>query len=256
MTDGTASYVELTNRLAAAAARLGGRTERFGALDGFPLRLLRFGPPGAPSLLVTAGIHGEEPAAPLGLLDWLEHEAGGVADRLRVTVLPCLNPFGFVRATRGSRRVADLNRTFDDPAGPLTRPVARALGAERFALAMDLHEDCEFDAGYLYELRNDPPFLGERLLARMAEAIPLSDGQVVGPFTTRGGLIRAERPDELIRGRQGWPVALWLKSRSTAHVVTVETPGRRPLAVRAAVHRRLLAEGCAFVLAGVGRLVG
>ncbi|MEK7477094.1 MAG: M14 family metallocarboxypeptidase [Candidatus Coatesbacteria bacterium] len=243
------SFADLARRLDLATRALDGVVEEAGALEGYPFLRLAFGAMGRPAVLLDAGIHGEEPAGPLGLADWLEADAAAWGQRIRFTILPCLNPWGFERGTRSSRDTEDLNRHFDEPDAPLTRLVTKALEGERFRLAVDMHEDADFDTCYLYELKAAPPFAGERLLAAAAAAaqVGVSDGDEVGDFRTTQGLIRppegALRPEE----RRGWPIAIWHFAHVTGHTVTMETPGRRPLEARVRAHRAVLDAACGFV---------
>lgn len=244
------SFSDLHRRLRLAAAALNGALDTIGDHEGYPLLRLTFGPPDAPALLIDAGLHGEEPASPLGLAAWLETDASRWAARLRMTVLPCLNPWGFERGLRRCRDAEDPNRLFDVPGAPLTRLVAAAIGNARFHLAMDLHEDCDFLAAYCYELKAGPPFLGERVLAAFhARGVPLSHGEPVGPFTTEHGWLRPFHDAAALRARQGWPIAFFHFTRSSGHVLTVETPGRLPLSVRIALQGDALNEAAAFVAA-------
>jgi len=240
------SFDDLARRLDAAARSLDGRLDEAGSLEGYPLFRLVFGEPAGPPILLDAGIHGEEPAGPLGLAAWLDTRAGHWSRRFRFTVLPCLNPWGFEHGTRSSRDTEDLNRHFDEPDAPLTRLVAHALGGARQSLACDLHEDVDFDSCYLYELKAAPPFAGERLLAAAAAFVPVSNGDAVGEFRTAHGLIRPPagilRPAE----RRGWPIAIYHFATGCAHVVTMEAPGRRPLETRIAIHRAVLDAACGF----------
>ena len=241
------SFTDLARRLKAAAGSLGGVLGPAGDLEGYPMLTLEFGSNSGPRVLIDAGIHGEEPAGPLGLAAWLETDAARWSARVGFTVLPCLNPHGFERGTRSSRDTGDLNRHFDEPDAPLTALVIHALAGRRFVLACDLHEDADFDGGYLYELKAVPPFLGERILAAAAAHVPVSDGDAVGEFRTTRGLIRPPagvlRPAE----RRGWPIAIFHYAHSSDHVVTMETPGHRPLEDRIAAHRSALNAACAFV---------
>jgi len=251
MSDGAGSngpsFRDLQQRLVETARGLGGALETIGEVEGYPFLRLTFGVPDAPPLLIDAGIHGEEPAASLGLAAWLGTEAPRWIRHLRITALPCLNPWGFERGLRRSRHAEDSNRLFDVADAPLTRLVAAALGDARFGLAMDLHEDCDFLAAYCYELKAGPPFLGDRILAAFgAWGVPLSHGEAVGPFTTEHGWLRPVHDAAALRARQGWPIAFAHLTRSTGHVVTVETPGRQPLDVRIALQGDALTEAAAF----------
>ena len=245
------SFFDLSRQLTAAADTLGGVIRPVGDLEGYPMYRIEFGAPAGPAILIDAGIHGEEPAGPLGLAAWLETAAARWSGRLGFTILPCLNPHGFEHGTRSSRDTEDLNRHFDEPAAPLTELVTRAIAGRRFVLAIDMHEDADFDGAYLYELRAAPPFLGERLLATASATVPIS-----GDFTTVRGLIRppagALRPAE----RRGWPIAIYHFAHASSHVVTMETPGHRPLDDRIAVHVHALDAACAYVAEQAGPVAG
>lgn len=244
------SFAELRERLDRAGRRLGGAVSSAGSFEDHPILVLRAGAPAGRPLLVTAGIHGEEPASALGLAEWLEHDAAGVLDRLALTAFPCLNPVGFERGTRGSRDCPDLNRTFHDPVFPLTRLVTAALGELRFDLAVDLHEDSDFLGAYCYELSAGRPWLAERVLAAAAAHVPVSDGDAVGEYLTRAGVLR---PDpairrEAVRRVGGMPMGLWLFERRAPQIVTFESPGARALPERVAATRAALRAACTFLL--------
>ncbi len=243
------AYDALLARYQSATQALQGTLKILDDFEGCPFTWIRLGGPDGLKLLIDAGIHGEEPASTLGLAAWLEHDAAPWMKHLNITILPCLNPHGFEHGTRGSRDTPDLNRQFDQPDAPPTRLVARALAAERFALALDLHEDCDFAGFYLYELKFAPPYLGERVVQAASTLSPLSHHEPVGTFRTEHGLIRPERSRASMRAREGWPIAFHHFEHVTDHVITVETPGRQPLATRTALQRVCLNEACAFLLA-------
>lgn len=244
------SFAALRERLVLAVRRLDGALADAGTFEDQPIVIVRAGARTGRPLLVTAGIHGEEPASALGFIEWLERDAAVVLDRIALTALPCLNPVGFERGTRGSRDCPDLNRRFDDAAFPLTRIVTEALAGDRYDLAADLHEDSDFLGAYCYELKSGPPFLAERVLAAAAAHVPVSDGDAVGDFVTRAGVLR---PDpgarrEVVRRGGGLPIGLWMYERVTPHTVTFEAPGARPLPERIAATRAALRAAATFLL--------
>ena len=109
-------YAELTRRLR-SVEREGWSVERVGEVWGYPwFCVKRESQPGAPTVLLTAGMHGEEPAGVVGVLRWLE---SGAARRWRVNwfVLPCINPYGWERNQRTNARRCDINRQFRNTSG-------------------------------------------------------------------------------------------------------------------------------------------
>ena len=151
------AYEALLTRYQSATQVLQGTLKILDDFEECPFACIRLGKSDGPKLLIDAGIHGEEPASTLGLVAWLERDASPWMKHMNIPILPCLNPYGFEHGIRGSRDAPDLNRQFDQPLAPLTRLIARALAGERFALVLDLHEDCDFEGFYLSELKSDPP---------------------------------------------------------------------------------------------------
>ncbi len=73
-----------------------------GSIGDEPLLLLRpgTGAPGTPRLLVASGFHGEEPAGPWGVLEFLDSAPQGLLSRVQLLVLPLVNVTGFRAGTR------------------------------------------------------------------------------------------------------------------------------------------------------------
>jgi murein peptide amidase A len=128
-------------RIQAIARNQGFRVEPFGELAGFPLFALTKRTPGPrPRIYLSAGIHGDEPAGPLALLDLL---ARGVFDRRAVWLIcPLLNPAGFARRTRENADGVDLNRDYKTLCSLEIQAHARWLQRQpNFDLALCVHED-------------------------------------------------------------------------------------------------------------------
>ncbi len=71
--------------------------------------------PSALRVYISAGIHGDEPAGPLAMRQLL-HENTWPAE-LDLTVLPCLNPAGFLVNRRENPQGLDLNREYPSAGG-------------------------------------------------------------------------------------------------------------------------------------------
>lgn len=256
LTQGRPPYREVAARLAHAAAALQGKLQALTRADGYELYALEVSSrrkSGSPHLLISAGIHGEEPGSVVGLLDWLESGAERWVQDLSFTILPCLNPFGFDRGLREDALGRDLNRCFHpdcgaDPTSPvMVRAVIDYLAERRFDCLADLHEDWEFERFYVYEpeLENVPP-IGEAIVSAMVAHGEASDGEVVGDVHTTRGLIR--RPftaaPALTRFRRRWPFAIYALIHLTGRSLTIETPGRLALSVRSRMHQAALDAIC------------
>lgn len=100
------------------------------------------GAPG-PSVVVVAGIHGDEPAPPHAVrrLETITLRRG------RLILVPEVNPRALARGTRFTpgARFLDLNRNFPtesrpEPRGPLARQLWRSLRDEKPDWVIDVHE--------------------------------------------------------------------------------------------------------------------
>ena len=224
--------------------------------------LTRNYPSDLPRIILSAGIHGEEPAGVYALLEFMNR---GIARYLRhfsFLILPCLNPYGFIRGVRYGSGAADLNRAFDNGAGMPEIAAVREL-LDQFSgpyrLAIDLHETdtCmprgeafsveEIPAGfYMYETTpSGRPVLGPAILKTIAAAgYPITRRRSVYGAECRSGLISAISPHapayptlpEFNRTLD-WYL---LKNSYTHHAVTTETPTAWPLRRRIAAHKKAL----------------
>jgi len=230
--------------VAAAAAAHGWTSEVYHQADGFEWFALH-----RPSLVthnsslvyLSAGIHGDEPAAPLAALKLLQ--ANNWPEDAEIYLLPCLNPAGFTLNQRGNAGGLDLNRDYRNPQAAETRAhIAWLERQPRFDLYLCLHEDWESHGFYLYEQNPDAkPSLAAKMIAAVKPVCPVDMSETIEGRPAQSGIIRpnlnpADRPD--------WPEALYLISHKARQGYTLEAPSDFPLAARvnalvAAVHAAL-----------------
>ena len=230
-------YAQIVQRLR-ALPRGRWRVEQVGQVWGYPFfgvrRQVRRS---APTILLTSGIHGEEPGSVEGALRWLE---SGEPARWRVNwfVLPCINPYGWERNQRRNAQRRDINRQFRNTHDcPEAELVKRLVKGQRFHFSVDLHEDVDAPGYYLYELRNDPPFIGERIVHAVGKVIPINRDKVIdGNQATGLGLIRRDAKSGSLNRRRRWPMAFHLFLHCTDHILGSETPVHFPLNQRATAH--------------------
>ena len=212
----------------------------FAADAGLPvLCVTKEGDRKCPSLYLSAGIHGDEPAAPWGLVEWGRTRLARWPGPL--VVFPCLNPSGLVRNLRTDRRGRDLNRCFEAPLPALLRRWGRVLARTgcRFDAAVCLHEDYDAQGIYCYELyrRNGPAF-GAGALAAAARAIPPDPRPCIERRPACDGLIRRAGLPRL----DGTPEAFALYTDWARLVLTFETPSEFSLFHRVRAHAWFLRE--------------
>lgn len=213
---------DLLARWSRVAAVAGLAMVELGEEGGHPVRAFE-GAGRAGGVYLSTGIHGDEPAATLGLVTWAEANV----DRLRgrpVFIAPCLNPWGLENNLRTDAEGRDLNRRFDQPGeGAVGRLLARIEG-RRFRRAVHLHEDYEARGVYLYELAAEEHMIGEQLLAAVDQIIPRELGPVDGRETVRGIIHHAGDLEEIVREIDGMPEAIKLSWQGAETSLTFETP--------------------------------
>jgi hypothetical protein len=195
---------------------------RYGTVieDGRPFPLLGLRSPGSPSVVITAGFHGDEKAGPLTLVDHVAEIVAYAAERgVGLDVFPCINPSGFEAHTRynigGERPNNDFLRYETAPGtwrGELregeafldmvpatdgvpkeTAALARALDAAPVPrAALDLHQD-NFIHGALFYAYVFGPREGYRpLLARSGALVPILRSSIVDSGHEPGSDVRAD----------------------------------------------------------------
>ncbi|MDP3073147.1 MAG: M14 family metallocarboxypeptidase [Opitutaceae bacterium] len=227
-------------RLEAAAQAQGFQVDRFGTAGGVPLLGLARRPGGTkPNIYLSAGIHGDEPAPPLALLDWLER--GWFDERAAWHLCPLLNPTGFTHGTRNNADDVDLNRDFKSPrTAEIRGHVAWLERQPAFDLAICLHEDWEAGGFYLYELNAlDLPSPARAMLAAVSTICPIEPAAVIdGRPTDEPGIIRPVA-DPLLRDM--WPESIFLRHHHARLGYTLESPSALPLPKRIAVLQHAVA---------------
>jgi hypothetical protein len=188
--------------------------------------------PDAPSVYLSAGIHGDEISGPYALLEMLR-QSDIFAD-FNTVIFPILNPDGLVANQRENAAGIDLNRDYRNPKSveiPSHIDALKTLG--RFHAAMMLHEDFEGVGAYLYQLNDTlPATLGTEIIAAMGRHVPIDLRPEIEGVAATGGIL--ERRDLIrilgdIEQRPDWPEAIYLSQNHTKVSYTTETPKPFPL---------------------------
>jgi hypothetical protein len=189
-----------------------------------------------PRVYLSGGIHGDEPAGPLALLDLMI--GGFFSGNIHWLVCPALNPTGLSASTRDNADGIDLNR---DYLKIRTREVAahHEWLSQRPPpdLFLSLHEDWETSGFYLYEINLGPdlPQRARRILDAVKPWFPPENAPEIDGHTPReaGWIYHAAEPDL----PEGWPEAIHMANIGCPLSFTFETPSRAALADRIAAHR-------------------
>lgn len=231
------NYSEVISRLEALPGREL-QVDRVGAVWNYPVfTVCRTVGRRLPTIMLSGGMHGEEPAGVEGVLSWLE---SGEWERWRVNwfVLPCINPYGWERNQRRNAQHRDINRQFRRAGEcPEATLVKRLVRGQRFLFSMEFHEDVDAGGYYLYEGRTQSPYIGEQVLKAVSKVVPINQDPVIdGSEATSRGLIRREPSRAVLQRRRRWPMAYHLLLNCTDHVLGSETALHLPLKQRARAH--------------------
>ena len=180
-------------------------------------------------LYLSAGIHGDEPAGPLAVLELLRENKW--PDTVDLWLCPCLNPTGFPLNRRENCHGIDLNRDYRHSRTPEIRThVAWLEKQPAFDVSVCLHEDWEAHGFYLYELNPDHrPSFAEEIVRRVSAVCPIDHTGLIDGREAKEGIIR---PDLDPAKRPDWPEAFYLITHKTRQSYTLESPSDFPLASR------------------------
>ncbi len=208
--------------------------ETAGFVGDYPIYCIRLGgdPRGRKRVLLSGGVHGDEPAGPEAVLAFLERDPADLLRHFTFLVLPCVNPWGYVHNKRENRQGEDINRSFSEVGVREGEIARRILKGKRFDLYVDFHEDWEATGFYMYEGRRDERWAGPEIVREVEKVgaidldgeeeendLPISRGVYkVAPSWGTGGIV---------------PYVLRYHAD---HVLIFETPTAWPMAQRTAAH--------------------
>ncbi len=182
---------------------------------------------------ISSGIHGDEPAGPLAVLEMFRQKLWPID--LGLWVVPCLNPVGCALGTRNNGQGIDLNRHYRQPLARETISHIHWLqSCPRFDCSVLLHEDWEANGYYLYELNGvDGTSLSHQIIEAVGQLCPIHADGPVDDWQSCDGVIRPsidpiQRPE--------WPEALFLLEQKTRRNYTLEAPSDFDLPLRVASH--------------------
>lgn len=180
-------------------------------------------------IYLSAGIHGDEPAGPLAVLELLEQDSW--PPEIEVWLIPCLNPSGFAANTRANAVGCDLNRDYRRPNSAEVRAHIEFLETlPDFDLTICLHEDWEAKGFYLYELDATGSVAAAAAIIEAVTAVcPIDPSTTIDGRRAKDGIIRPEIDPAT---RAEWPEAFYLFQHKTKLSYTLEAPSDFELAVR------------------------
>ena len=186
-----------------------------------------------PVVYVSSGIHGDEPAGPLAMLEWMR--SGGFGGDFHWRLAPVLNPAGVTKGTRGNAAGLDLNRDYLLRTSREVAAHAAWLEAGPLPeLFVSLHEDWESAGFYLYEINllEDCPARTRSILGAVRPWLEIEAGPEIDGHEAReaGWIYHAAEADV----PEGWPEAILMAKLGCPLSYTFETPSGVELSRRVA----------------------
>jgi len=180
-------------------------------------------------IYISAGIHGDEPAAPLATLKLIQENHW--PENVEIFLLPCLNPIGFTLNQRENFDGIDLNRDYrNSKAAETCAHIAWLKRQPPFDLYLCLHEDWESHGFYLYEQNPDAKISrAEKIIEAVKKVCPIDLNEIIEGRAANGGIVR---PNILPQERPDWPEAFYLITQKSRQGYTLEAPSDFPLATR------------------------
>jgi murein peptide amidase A len=198
---------------------------------------------GGPGVYLSSGIHGDEPAGPLALLELMRE--GFFSADFDWAVCPALNPTGLASGSRENARGIDLNRDYWLRETPEVAAHAAWLESRKSpGLFLSLHEDWEARDFYLYEINlgADDPRRARGILESVGPWFLPESGALIDGHTPRepGWIFHAAEADV----PEGWPEAIFLAKQGCPLSFTFETPSHAALSARIAAQRAAVHAAC------------
>lgn len=182
-------------------------------------------------IYISTGIHGDEPAGPLAVLQ-LIRENPWPAD-MEIWLCPCLNPTGFPTNSRENHQGLDLNRQYLNPDAEEIRAHIKWLEKQpSFDVVLCLHEDWESEGFYLYELNPDEQTsFATNIISRVTAVCPIDMSLMIEGRPAVNGIIK---PSADPTSRPQWPESFYLLTHKTRLSYTMEAPSDFSLSTRVA----------------------
>lgn len=194
-------------------------------------------------IYLSAGIHGDEPAGPLALLDLMR--SGDFSQENDWVICPALNPTGLAAGTRENADRIDLNRDYRSMRShEVSAHVAWLSAQDVPSLFLSLHEDWETTGFYFYEINpgEDEPQVARGILDAVKPWFLAESGPEIDGHATRdaGWIFHQAEADE----PDGWPEAIYLAKLGCPRSFTFETPSHAELVLRVAAQCAAIKAVC------------
>jgi murein peptide amidase A len=202
----------------------------------YPLIKIILGRGNPRRVLISAGIHGDEPGSVESLLSFLENKNYlPYLDHWEITLLPCINPYGYEFGTRENHQGKDLNRLFKEDESITEVSFAQSIFNSPFELTIELHEDNESTGYYLYQKGIDAKDeeLGYEILDAIKNIMPINLNDEIDGHSADRGIVGKDIDFSTM---DWWPMALYGLSKGVKRSLTLETASHFDMETRVNSH--------------------
>lgn len=186
-----------------------------------------------PHKLIACGFHGEESAAPWGLIDFLKKTQPKMLDQVNLSLLPLVNVTGFKDGTRFNRSGENPNRGFmphlDDvklsAEGKVLFQHADLLDRLGSDGVLSCHEDVNVSCAYLYayERTSKPSTTSLKFRDILSKNFDILDAKHIDGCLLQEGIVFNQIDGSF---------ESWLFERGAKNAFCIETPGLMPFSLR------------------------
>jgi protein MpaA len=151
----TLNVNELLNEIKKTALENEFKLDTFGTVSDFDLISLKKENGAEKNVYISAGIHGEEPAPPVALLNMMKEN--GFSKQYNWYIVPLINPVGMSKGLRKNADKKDLNREYK-PTTKATEVIYHINVLKSIPscqVCFFLHEDSGEDGFYMYSIRDN-----------------------------------------------------------------------------------------------------
>ncbi len=224
--------------LLALARSSGFAVETIASLPPAPvIALIRPGKTENLKVYLSAGIHGDETAGPLAILKLLREKK--LHPDIGWHICPVLNPWGLARNRRDNEEGLDLNRDYKSIVARQTGHHIDWLKRQNtsFSLCLTLHEDCDTEGFYLYELNelnpDNLPSLVPAIMEAGGKPCGIDQSPVIDGCPAKNGVLHL--PTDL-EARPEWTETAYLVANHSRMAYTLEAPGKKKLHLQIETH--------------------
>ncbi len=192
-------------------------------------------------VLLTGGVHGNEPAGAEGVVQLIEHlaEHPELYAGHAIDMLPLVNPWGWTHGKRRNHDGIDINRSFAAFETQESALVRDFVKDKTYDLVIDHHEAPGSEGFFFFMLSREDGARCRRVIDRLKEqGHPIDQEDYFGILCNDDGILPVPR----------WMLCFvsWVRQlaltqfcriENTHRALVVETPRRLPLKDRVAMHR-------------------